>query len=108
MIDRDLFIHLVAGRELGGLDDAEAIELDRHLLGCATCAAEERAFDGTMAALALLAPAHHPPQSLQASIMTRIRAMTPVPDPAPSGPVAVIGGEGSTGRRWPCGHGRRP
>ncbi len=100
MIDHDPFIHLVAGRELGGLDDAEAIELDRHLVGCARCAAETRAFDETMAGLALVAPVRHPPQSLQGSIMTAIRAATPVPDPVPSRPAAVMGGEGSSWRRW--------
>ena len=91
MIDHDPFIHLVAGRELGGLDDAEAIELDRHLVGCARCAAEVRAFGDTMAGLALVAPARHPPQSLQGSIMTAIRAVTPVPDPMPSRPATVMG-----------------
>ncbi len=100
MIDHDPFIQLVAGHELGGLDDDEAIELDRHLVGCAGCAAEERAFGGAMAALALLAPARHPPQSLRGSIMTAIRAMAPVPDPAPFRPGAVMGGEGSSWRRW--------
>lgn len=81
MTDHDPFIHLVAGRELGGLDDAEAIELARHLVGCSRCAAEAYAFDDTMASLALVAPARHPPQSLQGSIMAAIRAVTPVPDP---------------------------
>ena len=102
MIDHDPFIHLVAGRELGGLDDAEDIELDRHLVGCARCAAEARAFDDTMAGLALVAPARHPPQSLELSIMTAIRAVTvtPVPDPMPFRPTAVMGGEGSSWRRW--------
>lgn len=86
MIDHDPFLHLVAGRELGGLDDAEAIELDRHLIGCARCAAEARAFDDTMAGLALVASARHPPRSLQGSIMTAIRAETPVPVRCPPGP----------------------
>ncbi|MEP6640119.1 MAG: anti-sigma factor [Chloroflexota bacterium] len=108
MIDRDPFIHLVAGRELGGLDDAEAIELDRHLVGCARCAAEARAFDGTMAALALLVPARRPPESLQGSIMTAIRAVTPLPDPMPSWPAAVMGGERSSWRRWALGSWPRP
>ncbi len=76
MIDHDPFIRLLAGRELGGLDDDEAIEIDRHLVGCATCAAEVRAFDDTLAALALVAPPRHPPRSLEGSIMTAIRAMT--------------------------------
>ncbi len=100
MIDHDPFIHLAAGRELGALDDAENIELDRHLVGCARCAAEARAFDDTMAGLALVAPARHPPRSLQGSIMTAIRAVTPVPDPMPSRPAAVMGGDGSSWRRW--------
>ncbi len=100
MIDGDPFIHLVAGRELGGLDDAEAMDLDRHLVGCARCAAEARAFDGTMADLALLVPARRPPDSLHGSIMTAIRAMTPAPDAMPSGPAAVMGGGGSSWRRW--------
>lgn len=78
-MEQDRFHQLVAGRELGGLDDAEAIELDRHLVGCTRCVAEVRAFDNTMAALALVAPVRHPPQSLQRSIMSAIRAVTPVP-----------------------------
>ncbi len=100
MIERDPFIHLVAGRELGGLDDAEAIELDRHLVGCALCAAEARALEGTMADLALLVPARRPPESLQGSIMTAIRAVAPAPDPMPSRRAAVVDGGGSPWRRW--------
>ncbi len=100
MIGHDPFVQLVAGRELGGLDDAEAIELDHHLVRCVRCAAQARAFGDTMAGLALLAPARHPPQSLRGSIMTAIRAVTPVPDPMPTRPAAVMGGEGSSWRRW--------
>ncbi len=100
MIDHDPFIYLVAGRELGGLDDGEAIELDRHLVGCATCAAEVHAFVNTMAGLALVVPARRPPESLQGSIMTAIRAVTPVPDPMPSRPAAAMDGAGSSRRRW--------
>ena len=100
MIDRDPFIHLVAGRELGGLDAAEAIELDRHLAGCATCAAETRAIGATMADLAFVVPTRRPPESLQGSIMTAIRAMTPDPAPMPSRPAAAMGGQGSSWRRW--------
>lgn len=74
----DRFIYLVAGRELGGLDEDEAIELDRHLLGCATCAAEVRAFDDTLAGLALVTPPRHLSRSLEGSIMAAIRALTPV------------------------------
>ena len=106
MIDHDPFIHLVAGRQLGGLDEAEAIELDRHLVGCATCAAEARAFDDAMAGLALVAPARHPPQLLQGSIMAAIRAVTLVPDPISLRPAAGVGDGGSRLRRraprsWP-------
>ena len=108
MIDHDPFIRLVAGRELGGLDDVEAIKLDRHLVGCARCAAEARAFDGTMAALALLVPARRPPESLQGSIMTAIRAVAPATDPMPSRPAAAMGGAGSSWRRWAARSWPRP
>ena len=77
MIDRHAFIRLVAGRQLGGLDDNEAIELDRHLVGCARCASEARAFERTVADLGLLVAARRPPGSLHASIMTAIRAVGP-------------------------------
>ncbi len=100
MIEHDPFIHLVAGRELGGLDDAEAIELDRHLVGCAHCAAEARAFEGTMAALALLVPSRRPPESLQGSIMTAIQAVAPATDPLPARPRAVVDDGGPLWRRW--------
>lgn len=108
MIGHDPFVQLVAGRELGGLDDAEAIELDHHLVSCVRCAGQARAFGDTMAGLALLAPARHPPQSLRGSIMTAIRAVTPVPDPVPSRPAAVVDGEGSSWRRWAVRYWPRP
>lgn len=100
MIDHDPYFRLVAGRELGGLDDAEAIELDRHLVGCARCGAEARAFGDTMAGLALFAPVRQPPPSLHGSIMTAVRAVSPIPDPMPSRPVAVLAGGGSSWRSW--------
>ena len=106
MTDHDRFLQLVAGRELGGLDDAEAIELDRHLVGCAGCASDARAFHGTMADLALVVPARRPPGSLQGSIMTAIRGVESASAPTPSRPAAAIDGapgswRGRVLRGWP-------
>lgn len=108
MIERDPFIRLVADRQLGGLDDIEAIELDRHLVGCARCAAEVRAFDGTLADLALVVPARRPPGSLQGSIMTAIRSVAPATDPMPARPAAVVDGGGASWRRWAVRSWSRP
>ena len=108
MIDRDPFIRLVAGRQLGGLDDIEAMELDRHLASCARCAAEVRAFDDTMADLALVVPARRPPGSLHGSIMTSIRSAAPATDPIAAPAAAVIDGGGVSWRRWVARSWSRP
>ncbi len=100
MIDHDPFIYLVAGGELGGLDDAEAIELDRHLVASPRWAAEARAFDGTMAGLKLVAPARQPAQSLQGSIMIAIRAVTPVPGLRVVAPEAGLVAKVTQASRW--------
>jgi hypothetical protein len=96
MIDRHGFLGLVAGRELGGLDETEALHLDRHLAGCPACAAESRGFVDTLAALALAVPARRPPESLHGSIMTAIRAGKPAPAPLPSRFPAGASGKGSS------------
>ena len=100
MIDHSRYLPLVAGRQLGGLDDDEAIELDRHLVGCARCATDARVFSDTMADLALVVPARRPPKSLRESIMTAIRAMEPVSEARPSRPAAAIGGPPGSRRGW--------
>ncbi len=100
MIEHDRFLQLVAGRELGGLDDAEAIELDGHLVGCVECAADARAFQGTMADLALVVAAYRPPESLRGSIMTAIRAMGPVSEPRPYRSAAASGGAPDSRLDW--------
>lgn len=77
MIDHERYIGLLAGRELGGLDRPEALELDRHLAGCSHCATEVRPFGDTLAALALAVPARDPGPWLHASIMSAVHDTTP-------------------------------
>jgi anti-sigma-K factor RskA len=75
-----------AAYALGGLSTAERAEFEAHLLGCAECAAEVRAFAQAAAALAYAAPPRAAPPGLRQRVIdaavratgdARVTASTP-------------------------------
>jgi hypothetical protein len=62
---------------LGSLDDLERIRVERHVAGCAECAARLQDAENAVANLAEALPAHHAPERLHARLQESIRPRAP-------------------------------
>ena len=82
MNDHLHFLHLIAGRELGGLDAAESAELGEHLAGCEACTSESRLIADAAAQIVFAAPVRQPPAGMRSSILAAIHAEAKGPDAA--------------------------
>ena len=72
---RDEHLDLCAARVLGSIDEADRLDLERHLAGgCAVCERALFELSGGIVALAAGAPAARPSPALKAKVMERVRA----------------------------------
>ncbi|HVA20877.1 MAG TPA: anti-sigma factor [Candidatus Micrarchaeia archaeon] len=80
---------LLGAHVLDGLEPDEAAAVTEHLQGCADCAAEERAFRGVAACLAMSVPPVAPPPALRARVLAAARVEGGAAAPAPPVPAAL-------------------
>jgi anti-sigma-K factor RskA len=72
---REEHLDLCAAKVLGSIDEADRLELERHLAeGCAVCERALFELSGGIEALAASAPAARPGPGLKAKVMERVRA----------------------------------
>lgn len=73
---------LLAALSLDALDVGERDLVEEHLLGCPSCAVEQRPYQEAVARLALAFPQHEPPPSLKRRLLTAAAAECPADTPA--------------------------
>ena len=66
-------LDLLPAYALGALDSEEAIQVEKHLLGCMICRAESKTFENIAVGLSLSGSAAIPPSNLKHRLMQRVR-----------------------------------
>ena len=76
---------LIPAYTIGALSQAEARQLEQHLVQCATCQAELRAYQTVVEALPLAVPQRTPPEAVKQRLMSQVRRPVSPPQAAPRG-----------------------
>jgi anti-sigma-K factor RskA len=100
---RDEHLDLCAALAAGSIDEADRLELERHLAsGCAECARALAAFAEGAMHLAAAAPPVAPPASVRVAVFERVRAEAAAPGRAPSGRGVVLPLAARRRPAWPA------